>query len=669
MNTLPQICHPMEVDQILEAIQQSLLPRRLSSIEKFVLHQSWLGKTYNEMAQISGYASDYIKEVGSQLWQDISDTVGQRVTKKNLHLVLNQIETNSIDRQKKEAKREPKVIDKTQKSKDVQSVIINTDIQYPSGPVALTSPLYINRPPVEEIAYQKINQPGCVIGIKAPRKMGKSSLLHRIVSYAKTIEYKTVYLDFQEADESIFVSLDKFLRWFCANVSRQLNINPKLDDYWDEEMGSKVSSKIYFEAYILKQIDSAVVIVLNEVNRVFEHLNIAKDFIPMLRFWHELAKQEKIWQKWRLVVAHATEIYVPLNLNQSPFNVGQTITLPKFTPEQARDLARRYGLNWASGEKSAQSLALLIKMLSGHPYLLNLAFYYLQRKEITIEELLQTAPTSGGIFSDYLRSNLAVIKKAPELVSALQQVVNSNESVQLDAIAAFQLESMGLIELNGNWAKPSCELYRLYFREQLQQENTTDVAETEELVTKLQTIGYANHIDELTQFATRNYFSQYLENNWKEWAKEISPVSLVLCEVDYFKFFNETYGYKVGDECLQLIANTIRDRVEEYPGHFIARYEGAKFAIVVPFLSTEFALSVASNIRDGVIALAIEYERSVFGGFPARVLTVSLGVASITPSHESSPEMLIDATESALHQAIRRGRNCVSVSASLMVEF
>ncbi|KAF3890814.1 diguanylate cyclase [Tolypothrix bouteillei VB521301] len=664
-----QTDHSTEVNQILEAVEQSLLPRRLSSIEKFVLHQSWLGQTYNEMAQSSGYASDYIKEVGSQLWQDISDTVGQRVTKKNLHLVLNQIQTNFIGRQKKEAEPELEIIDKKHESEDVQLLTINKEIPYPNAPLDLTSPFYINRPPVEEIAYQEISQPGCAIGIRAPRKMGKSSLLHRIVSYSKALEYNTVYLDFQEADESIFISLEKFLRWFCANVSRQLNLNPKLDNFWDEDMGSKVSSKLYFEAYILKQVANAVVIVLNEVNRVFEHPTIAKDFLPMLRFWHELAKQEKIWQKCRLVVAHATEICVPLNLNQSPFNVGLTITLPKFTPEQAWDLAQRYGLIWASGEKGKQNLAPLIKMLSGHPYLLNLAFYYLQREEITYEELLQTAATSSGIFSDYLRGNLAILQKAPALVSAFQQVVNSNESVHLDAIAAFKLESMGLIELDGNRAKPSCELYRLYFREQLQHEKIQNVAETEELVTELQKIGYANHLDELTHLPTRHNFNQYMENNWEEWAKEALPISLVLCEVDYFKFFNAAYGYKVGDECLQLIANTISDRLDEYPEYFIARYAGAKFAIIVPLLSTEFALNIATHIRDDVIGLAIKHDRSIFGGFSSRVLTVSLGVASIIPSKENPPEVLVEATESALHQAIRRGRNCVSISATSMVEF
>ncbi|WP_460201886.1 AAA-like domain-containing protein [Scytonema sp. NUACC21] len=670
MNALPQLSRQIEVNEVLEAIEKFLLPRRLSSIERFILHQSWLGQTYGEMAQNSGYASDYIKEVGSQLWQDISDVIGERVTKKNLHLVLSQIKPIPVGKEKKQS--EPKSVfvndSLEENNEELRSPVTDTEIKFPSGPVALNSPLYINRPPIEEIAYQEISQSGCVLGIKAPRKMGKSSLLHRIVSYAKTLGYKTVSIDFQEADETIYTSLNRFLRWLCANVSRQLNLTSRLDDYWDEDMGSKVSSKIYFEAYLLKQVDSPVVIAFNEVNRVFEHSEIARDFFPMLRFWHEQAKQDTIWQKLRLVVVHATEIYVPLNLNQSPFNVGQTIKLPPFTPEQAQDLALRYGLNWASGEKGAKTLAPLINMLSGHPYLLNLAFYYLQREEITLETLLETASTSAGIFSDHLRSLLAIIRQVPELVSALQEVVNSDESVQLEAIAAFKLESMGLIKLEGNWAKPSCELYRLYFQEQLQQQNSKDVAEHEAVETESRHLAYANNLDELTQLATRHYFNQYMENNWEQWAKDASPVSLIMCEVDYFKFFNDAYGYKVGDESLQRISNTICECLEEYSEHFVARYEGAKFVIVLPQLSSEFAFNVASNIRDSIIALAIEHERSIFGGFPARVLTASLGVASIIPSQETSLEMLIDATDTALHQAIRKGRNCVSVNQSLKVE-
>ncbi len=84
-------------------------------------------------------------------------------------------------------------------------------------------------------------KPGSLICIQAPKKMGKSSLILRLLARANNQGFRTVTLDFQQADKVIFTSLDKFLRWLCANVSRELELEPKLNDYWDEDMGSKVS--------------------------------------------------------------------------------------------------------------------------------------------------------------------------------------------------------------------------------------------------------------------------------------------------------------------------------------------------------------------------------------------------------------------------------------------
>lgn len=397
-------------------------------------------------------------------------------------------------------------------------------------------------------------------------------------------------------------------------------------------MGSKVSCKIYFEAYLHKEIDSVIFLALDEVNRVFEHPNIAQDFLPMLRFWHEQAKQDSNWQKLRLAVVHTTEVYVLLKLNQSPFNVGLSITLPQFTLEQVQDLAQRYGLDWVTSKEGAQALATLKAMVGGHPYLVNLALYYLQRREITLEQLLQTAPTPSGIYSDHLRSHLAMLQEEPQLASAMRQVVTANESVLLEAITAYKLESMGLIQLGGNQAKPSCELYRLYFREQLRQENLIDAAR-EQLQPEQQKDHLAANIDQLTQLANRCYFNQYLEAKWQQGTIEALPLSLIICEIDYFKFFNDIYGYQAGNECLQLIANTILD-CAEYQAAFVARYEGARFAVILPQIDAQAAVAIAENIRDSIIALAIKHEQSMFGfgGFPARVITVSLGVASTIPS-------------------------------------
>lgn len=106
-------------------------------------------------------------------------------------------------------------------------------------------------------------------------------------------------------------------------------------------------------------------------------------------------------------------------------------------------------------------------MVGGHPYLVRVALYHLGRQELTIEQLLPEAPTLAGIYSNHLRHHLASLQAHPELAAALKQVVTAPESVQLEAIAAYKLESMGLVKLEGNQATPSCELYRLYFCQQL----------------------------------------------------------------------------------------------------------------------------------------------------------------------------------------------------------
>jgi AAA-like domain len=455
----------MNAEKALEIVEKTLLQRQLTTLERLILLQSWQGLGYHDMAQNSGYGGNYFKEVGCQLWHCLSEAVGRRVTKKNLQLILKEYNLNESNGNNTESLQHPNsqiTVNYT------SSEIIEFEIQYPGSPLSLSSPFYINRPPVEKLAYAEIDQPGCILLIKAPKGMGKSSLLNQVIAQARKIDYKTVYLDFQEADDTIFTSLDKFLRWFASNVSRQLKLTPKLDDYWDEDIGSKVSCKMYFEEYLLRQIDSPLVLALNEVNLIFEYPNIFKDFFPMLRFWHEMAQQVEIWQKLRLVVAHSTESYIPLKLNQSPFNVGLAINLPQFTLEQVQELAQRYGLAWRGGSESQE----LMKMVGGHPYLVNMALYHLSRKNITLPELLQTAATQSGIYSQHLRSLLTMLLCEKELAAALQRAIASPYGIQLEAMVAYKLESVGLIKLEGNLAILSCQLYRLYFFKELKVENS-----------------------------------------------------------------------------------------------------------------------------------------------------------------------------------------------------
>lgn len=341
------------------------------------------------------------------------------------------------------------------------------DLEFPGTPLSPNSHLYIERPPIEELACREILKPGSVTRIKAPRRMGKSSLLARILARAKEEGFRTINIDFQQTDESIFDSIDRFLRWFCKIVTRQLKIESLLDEFWDEDIGSKVSCTLYFEGYILEEIETPIAIALNEVNRIFEHPPIARDFLPLLRSWHEQAKQGTTFEKLRLVVVHSTEIYVPLNLNQSPFNVGLPIQVPQFNLDQVRGLALLYKLDWAVSEEGKKWLLLLMETIGGHPYLIQLAFYHLCRNTVTLEQLLREAHTEAGIYSDHLRELWGTLQREPQLAEAYEKVVSTPGRTRLESIASYKLYSMGLVALEGSECSCSCELYRLYFSAQL----------------------------------------------------------------------------------------------------------------------------------------------------------------------------------------------------------
>ena len=335
--------------------------------------------------------------------------------------------------------------------------------ELPEGQVDVASVFYVERPPIESRCYETIAQPGALIRIKAPKQMGKTTLMARILHQAGEQGYRTVPLSFQLADGKVFSDLDKFLRWFCASVGRRLRLPNQLDDYWDEIFGSKDNCTAYFEEYLLENLTTPLVLGLDEVDSIFQYPEIAADFFALLRAWHEQAKSRDIWKKLRLVVVHSTEVYVPMEINQSPFNVGLPVELHPFTDEQVYDLARLHGL---TGE--AEDFAPLMAMVGGHPYLVRLALYHLARQDIALDELLQTASTEAGLYSDHLRRHLWNLQQNPELAAAMWQVISATEPIRLESQVAFKLHSMGLVHLQGNEVTPRCDLYQQYFRDRLQ---------------------------------------------------------------------------------------------------------------------------------------------------------------------------------------------------------
>ncbi|KZL51395.1 AAA-like domain-containing protein [Nodularia spumigena CS-591/12] len=440
----------MTIDEVVLLLKASQV-NGVTTLQEMILRSSWEGKTYTSIAFEAHYGEERVRKVAAHLWQVLSDFWREPINKSNFRETLS-----------------PRRLNKTHQQliKEFNRAATAISLEFPNGPVSLNSRFYITRPPVEELAYAEIATPGSVICIQAPKKMGKSSLILRIITRATNEGFRTVSLDFQQADKAVFSSLDKFLRWLCANVSRELHLEPKLNDYWDEDMGSKVSCSMYFQKYLLTAVKSPVVLVLNEVDWVFDYPEIAGEFLPLMRSWYEQSKMVEVWQKLRLVLVYSQDILVSLKLTKSPFNMGLLIKLPNFTKEQVEDLAQRHGLDWVDSQNTGSLMA----MVGGHPYLVRLALYHLVGRgglEGNLEELLQQAATTKGIYHEYLKQYVLVLQGEPELATAFSEVITASNDVNLEPTIAYKLYSMGLVNLSGDRCTPACELYRLYFQRRL----------------------------------------------------------------------------------------------------------------------------------------------------------------------------------------------------------
>ena len=161
--------------------------------------------------------------------------------------------------------------------------------------------------------------------------------------------------------------------------------------------------------------------------------------------------------------------------------------------------------------------------------------------------------------------------------------------------------------------------------------------------------------DGLTGLANRRHFDESLEREWKRALREKDQLSIIMCDIDFFKKFNDFYGHQSGDDCLRAVARVL-ERVLHRPLDVAARYGGEEFVVVLPGTDREGALAVAESIRSGIEALAIPHASSS----AAPVVTISLGVAFLIPTPDGTAAEMLSAADQALYRAKEEGRNRVS---------
>jgi diguanylate cyclase (GGDEF)-like protein len=164
------------------------------------------------------------------------------------------------------------------------------------------------------------------------------------------------------------------------------------------------------------------------------------------------------------------------------------------------------------------------------------------------------------------------------------------------------------------------------------------------------------NLDSLTKLSNRRGFDDYIQKEWDRMKRIKAPLSLIMCDVDFFKNYNDRYLHPNGDKCLVKVAMSMRSTVRR-SGDLVARYGGEEFAIVLPNTDALGAVSVGENVRSAIKGLQITHEASAVCPY----VTVSVGVSTIIPNSENDFQALINAADRALYQAKSQGRDRVTM--------
>jgi diguanylate cyclase (GGDEF)-like protein/PAS domain S-box-containing protein len=159
-------------------------------------------------------------------------------------------------------------------------------------------------------------------------------------------------------------------------------------------------------------------------------------------------------------------------------------------------------------------------------------------------------------------------------------------------------------------------------------------------------------IDSLTQIPNRRKFDEYLMSEWSRHIRGKNHLSVILCDIDFFKYYNDTYGHQAGDDCLRQVARAIHDSSRR-SSDLVARYGGEEFVFILPNTDLKGATTIAERVRISVKNLKIDHQSSAID----RYVTLSLGIASTIPENDTVAKELVSLADKALYEAKEGGRN------------
>lgn len=286
---------------------------------------------------------------------------------------------------------------------------------------------------------------------------------------------------------------------------------------------------------------------------------------------------------------------------------------------------------------------------------------------ITRQDFAQVPERSGIEMLDLsmqeIGDNCAIVTAFFHIRLPLQDVFLSTETARL--VLVFQQESDEWKIVHSGISIPyrqadENEVYPLKSLHKRNLELEKIIEErTQALIAANKKLETLSNTDGLTGIANRRYFDHMLLQEWNRAQRTESPISLIMLDVDHFKHYNDQNGHLAGDACLKALAKMLTLNARR-SGELVARYGGEEFVVLLPQTDWQEALEMALRIQHETRSMAIPHAE-----ISPSIITVSLGVANMTPSTQQGPEDLVRQADLALYRAKKSGRNCLQFAAEL----